>query len=100
MTAETKPRPVPVAGPLFRQVAALKLEGVKRRKLLALIAAFADAGQDRPTVAELAERLKLDQRKVISLLDRLVQDGLLERSPATRRTPKLAVVIPEGGDRA
>ena len=38
------------AGPLFEQVLRLSIEGTKRHKTLALIAAFADAGQDRPTL--------------------------------------------------
>ena len=66
----------PVRGPLFEAVARRDVGGAKRKKVLALIAAFRDAGHD-PTVAELAERSRSAPVVVVKLAERLEQDGHL-----------------------
>ena len=94
MTVEhvTRERVRPVAGPLFRQVAALGVErigGTKRRKLLALLAAYADAGESSPSARVLVATLGLPGGRWLAfrtfdhLLGLLERDGLLrvERSP-------------------
>jgi len=78
-------RTEPIAGPLFR--AALKAELADdphqrdNRKLLALIAAFADAGESSPTVRDLAKRVgfagKYRTKKLDKRLRELERDGAL-----------------------
>jgi DNA-binding MarR family transcriptional regulator len=84
MTVEPVTRPQPIAGPLFAQAYRLPMEGAKRRKLLCLIAAYADAGVANPSLDELANRLGHKPRTVVGLLMRLEQDGLISR-PKRRR---------------
>jgi DNA-binding MarR family transcriptional regulator len=89
------PAPVrPVAGPTFRAIAAQRIEGGKRKKLLALIAAYQDAGQATCSAPELAERLGWKPIQVQGLLSRLEADGLVEC--ATKRKgkwPRFRVVL-------
>jgi DNA-binding Lrp family transcriptional regulator len=51
--------------------------GTKRRKLLVLIAAYADAGEPSPPMRQLSDRLGLPAKVIDRLLDRLEQDGWL-----------------------
>jgi len=67
-------RPKPVRGERFERAARLPIEGRKRRRLLALLAAYADASLE-PSVNQLATTLKLDPRKIDALLDALERDG-------------------------
>ena len=76
MSTATHPRQ-PIAGPMFRQVAALRIEGTKRRKTLALLAAYTDGGRPAPPVAELADSLGFRMPTTLGLLRRLEQDGFL-----------------------
>jgi biotin operon repressor len=93
VTTVTKPKPV--AGPTFRRVAAMNIAGGKRRKVLALIAAYADGGCRPPTTGQLARHLGLSPQKVAALLKRLERDGLVvptrrgrgRRSPLRYRLP-------------
>jgi hypothetical protein len=70
----------PVAGPLFKQAARLDVGGAKRRRLLCLLAAYADAGEHSPTVRQLAQQAKIPGgwRKVDQLLRLLERDGVVE----------------------
>jgi hypothetical protein len=72
----------PVAGELFREVARLDTErvgGNRRKPLLALLAAYADAGEERPPVRLLAKQAKLGSwQNVVQLLKRLEADGWIE----------------------
>jgi hypothetical protein len=76
VSTATQPRQ-PIAGPMFRQVAALRIEGTKRRKMLALLAAYTDGGRPAPPVQELADRLGFRLPTTLGLLRRLEQDGFL-----------------------
>src|SRR5690348_9018925 len=82
-TVEAKPRRKrrpdvkPRAGETFRAVARLQIAGQQRRKLLALIAAYADAGERSPRVKLLAATLGVHPGGIDSLLHMLVDDGLL-----------------------
>lgn len=77
--------PSPIAGPLFR--AALDVPLARddherdNRKLLCLIAAYADAGQPSPTVRNLARRVgftgKHRAMKIDKRLRELERDGVL-----------------------
>lgn len=68
----------PVLGPAAKAAARLPIDGTKRRKVLVLIAAYADAGEKSPSIRELAERARLDRLIVANVVDRLARDGLLE----------------------
>ena len=84
----------PVAGETFRRIAARRIEGNKRRKVAALIAAYQDAGQPTCNAPELAERLGWKPIQVQGLLSRLEADGLVEC--ATKRKgkwPRFRVVL-------
>jgi hypothetical protein len=68
----------PIAGERFRRAATLDIEGAKRRKLLCLLAAYADAGEPSPPMRELVRRLGLPKRTNIDgLLKLLERDGFL-----------------------
>jgi DNA-binding transcriptional ArsR family regulator len=75
----------PVAGATFRHIAALRIEGAKRRKVLALIAAYHDAGAASVSVTQLAARLDLPPRIVGALLQRLSADGYVRRTHNKRQ---------------
>jgi len=80
MTAPTTNEAVrPVAGAHFRHVAAIQMEGSKRKRALALIAAFRDGGQEIVTTGELANRLGWHRAQAHSIASRLRADGYLER---------------------
>jgi DNA-binding MarR family transcriptional regulator len=66
-----------VLGPLAKRAMRIHAGGDKRRKLLVLICAYADAGEPSPAVATLAARLKLPNQAIDPLLDHLQQDGFL-----------------------
>lgn len=79
MTAPTLP--APIAGATFAAVARLSMPGAKRRRVVGLIAAYADAGVDSITLAQIVEqapRLQMKPGTVRALAWRLVQDGYLE----------------------
>jgi DNA-binding MarR family transcriptional regulator len=97
MTA-TRTAPEPIAGPLFRRACQVPVEGRKRRKLLALVAAHHDAGHD-PSVRELARRMGLDWRKVDALLRRLEEDGWLATEQRPRPEPNRYVLRLDRGPR-
>jgi hypothetical protein len=75
----------PVAGPTFRHVAALPIEGAKRRKVAGLVAAYRDAGVSPVGVGLLAERLDWPVLTIKALAARLEADGLLVTSRKGRR---------------
>jgi DNA-binding MarR family transcriptional regulator len=65
-------------GPNLRRALVAPVEGTKRRKVLATIAACLDVGRDDPSISELARRAKLSRLAVVAIVDRLERDGLLE----------------------
>jgi hypothetical protein len=76
----------PVAGPLFHRAAKLPVGGRKRQKVLALIAAYFDAGAVcSPRIGKMAERLGFEPVLVITLADKLVEDGWLVKLPGKKR---------------
>lgn len=81
------------AYPLTRRVLAAQIEGTKRRRVLAVIAAYCDE-EHQPSVREIAKRAKVarslrDSRQAIALIRRLESDGLLRvewaKPPARNR---------------
>jgi DNA-binding MarR family transcriptional regulator len=74
---QSSPLPKPVAGPLFRQAAKIDAGGDKRRKLLCLLAAYADAGIDDPSIAQLAKRAQIPRGIVVVVVEKLEAAGLL-----------------------
>src|SRR3954454_17573077 len=92
MTAQT-PVP-PVAGQAFKRVVAARIEGNKRRKVVALMAAYQDAGQPTCSPPELAERLGLKPIQVQGLLLRLEADGLVECAAKRKgEWPRFRIVL-------
>jgi hypothetical protein len=75
----------PAAGDRARCACRLVVEGEKRRRLLVLLAAYADGngGVCAPSPADLIARVKgIDtERRLRSLLRRLEADGYLRRRP-------------------
>ena len=76
----------PIMGELARAACRLPVEGAKRRRVLILLAAVADANSGscvltRATRAMLIERVPGigDRRKLGALLGRLERDGLIRR---------------------
>ena len=70
--------PKPVAGLLFRQAARLDGAHTQRGRLLALIAAYADAGCDSPPFNVLLGPLGIEDGKQLdALLRQLQREGLL-----------------------
>jgi len=62
----------PVAGPRFKAVCELKRPlAHDDRRVLALIAAYADAGEQSPPMTELAARLNLTPEEIDASLERL-----------------------------
>jgi hypothetical protein len=78
----------PVMGPLARRACALPVEGEKRRRLVILLAAYADAngGRCAPSTGELLARLGSvrDAKKLYGLVRRLDEDGLVRQFPRSR----------------
>jgi hypothetical protein len=64
-------------GPTARAVLALGIEAAKRRKILALIAVYIDAGRPDPSITELTARSGFDRDCVVAVVERLEADGLL-----------------------
>jgi DNA-binding MarR family transcriptional regulator len=65
-------------GPTARRVLAMSIEGNKRRKVLLAVALYADSGRADPSIGELVQRTKLPRSAVVSIVDMLDRDGLLE----------------------
>jgi hypothetical protein len=86
--------PRPARGSRFAAVARLRIDGRKRHTILALIAAFTDAGISDPSINEIAIAAKLPKVAVIRVVDALEADGLIaiKRSPAERNVYELLVV--------
>jgi hypothetical protein len=75
----------PVMGPLARRACSLSIEGEKRRRLVVLLAAFADAndGACAPSTEALLERIPAigNAGKLYGLVRRLADDGLVRQLP-------------------
>lgn len=82
----------PKLGPLAK--AAMRVEtGEKRRKLLVLIAAYADAGEESPAVATLAARTGLKVKKLDLLLCSLTRDGHLHVTRTRNKRNRYQVTV-------
>jgi DNA-binding MarR family transcriptional regulator len=68
----------PVLGPQAKQAMRLDVGGKKRLKLIVLLAAFIDGGEESPSAKTLCERLDLDIATFDALLKRLGGDGFLK----------------------
>jgi hypothetical protein len=87
MSATVVPAPMglPVMGERARVACGLAVEGTKRRKLLVLLAAYADAngGACAPSTEALLERIPAigNAGKLYGLVRRLADDGLVRQLP-------------------
>jgi DNA-binding transcriptional ArsR family regulator len=72
-----RPTPQPRAGANFVQAARTPVGGDKRRRLLCLLAAYADVGVDDPPIRSLSRRLRLPVPTIDELLKQLERDGLV-----------------------
>jgi DNA-binding IclR family transcriptional regulator len=97
MTAATA-GPRPVAGPLFLAAARVDVGGRRRRKVFALVAAYADVDQRAPSITDLAARLGLKPRAVVGLLARLEADGFVTVDRSARPYA-YALNLPKAGER-
>jgi hypothetical protein len=87
----------PLAGPRFRRASALPMEGRKRRRLLLLLAAFADAGEHSPRAVDLCTRAGIRSPVALDhLLDQLVEAGLLEVEWARSGPPGRRAALHDG----
>jgi hypothetical protein len=94
LVTQDRPHVAPVARRLFRAAAQTPLSPGKherdRKRLFALIAAYADGGRHDPSITELARRLgsawnrHKRARRIDKLLRDLERDGLLSPVGATR----------------
>jgi hypothetical protein len=79
-----------VTYPVARRVLAAPIEGTKRKRVLAVIAAYQDEGH-QPSVREIARRAKVKRgpHETLALIARLERDGLLRvqwaKPPARNR---------------
>jgi hypothetical protein len=103
MTATTAK---PVAGPTFRAAAALPVDGAKRRRLLCLLAAYADAGEHSPRMRELSRITGFEVPMIDQLLKALQRDGYVrvpwrasDHHPHRRNVYELTFGGPEDGTR-
>jgi len=79
-------RSKPTAGPRYRSAAALPLPDGRRRRLLCLLAAWADAGEPSPPMSDLTRRLSSRPDQVDSALERLERAGLIRVTWANPRS--------------
>lgn len=93
MTAATsspraRPTKKPVVGPLTRQAMTLPLRGEPRR-LLVLLAAYADAGERSPSARDLSTRMGCSVKRIDTLCRVLHGEGVLSvRRRAEPRTQR------------
>ena len=86
----------PVRGPLFERVVRASIEGVKRKRLAALIAAYHDADPSyAPLLDELCARLRVGKPVLFGLLGRLEQDGHVSRFVARRGRVTVELALDE-----
>jgi DNA-binding transcriptional ArsR family regulator len=81
---------------MFKRASKVKIEGRKRRALLLLLAAYADAGCDDPAANELVARIKdLNIGGFDGLLRLLEEAGLVtvDRDPGQRRRNRYALLL-------
>jgi Mn-dependent DtxR family transcriptional regulator len=74
----------PVAGAHFRHVASLRMDGKRRKKLCALVAAHRDAGAASTSTRQLVDHLGWRWPVVRGLAKRLCDDGYLTKTNSGR----------------
>ena len=72
--------------------------GITPQQHQVLLAIKGFPGRDRATVGELAERLQLLHHSVVGLVDRLVSDGLVARSPSVQDRRQVFVELTARGE--
>lgn len=72
--------------------------GITPQHHQALLAIKGFPGRDRVTIGELAERLQLLHHSAVGLVDRLMSEGLVARSPSTGDRRQVFVVLTGRGD--
>ena len=73
-----RPTPNPINGPRFKAARALDVKlAPAERKLLCLLAAYSDAGEDKPPVRELARRLNVSIEAIDTGLQSLSRRKLI-----------------------
>lgn len=92
-----RPTKEPVMGPLTRQAMNVPLRGEPRR-LLVLLAAYADAGERSPSARELSARMHCSVKRIDTLCRLLYREGLLSvRRRAERGTQRNVYKLRLGG---
>jgi DNA-binding MarR family transcriptional regulator len=72
--------------------------GITPQQHQALLAIKGFPGRDHVTVGELAERLQLRHHSTVGLIDRLVADKLVERTPSTQDRRQVFVQLTRHGE--
>jgi len=79
--------------------AAAQAAGVTPQQHQALLAIKGFPGRDRVTVGELAERLQLRHHSVVGLIDRLVLEKLVTRSPSAQDRRQVLIQLTARGEK-
>lgn len=74
--------------------------GLTPQQHQALLAVRAHSGPEAMSVGELADCLLIKNHSALGLVDRLVERGLLVRTPAARDRRRVALALTEAGARA
>lgn len=73
--------------------------GITPQQHQALLSIKGFPGRDRVTIGELAERLQLLHHSVVGLVDRLVSEGLVVRSPSAQDRREVFVELTSHGEK-
>src|SRR5689334_6674231 len=71
--------------------------GLTPQQHQALLAIMGFPGREQVTVGELAERLQIRHHSAVGLVDRLVTQGMVERSQATADRRQVYITVSSGG---
>ena len=78
---------------------AAQAAGITPQQHQALLAIKGFPGRDQVTVGELAERLQLRHHSVVGLIDRLVLERLVARTPSNKDRRQVLIELTRGGEK-
>jgi DNA-binding MarR family transcriptional regulator len=71
----------------------------QHHQLLLAAKGYRGTAEDGPTIGYLAERLQIRHHSAVELIDRMVSQGLVQRSPGSRDRRQVIVSLTRYGDR-
>lgn len=77
---------------------AARAAGLSPQQHQLLVAIRGHAGNEPPTIGELAEALQIRHHSTVELIDRMAERGLVRREPSTVDNRRVHVVITPEGD--